>query len=92
MILSFQHAGLQAFFETGSKRGIQPAHAKKLRLQLTALSVATCPQDMRQSSYGLHSLKGELAGHWSVWVNGSWRLTFRFEGEDVILVNYTDYH
>jgi len=25
-------------------------------------------------------------------VNGNWRLTFRFDGEDVILVDYQDYH
>nr|WP_231858717.1 type II toxin-antitoxin system RelE/ParE family toxin [Xenorhabdus nematophila] len=28
----------------------------------------------------------------AVSVNGNWRLTFRFEGEDAILVNYQDYH
>jgi proteic killer suppression protein len=40
----------------------------------------------------LHPLKGELAGHWSVRVSGNWRLTFKFEGEDAIVVNYFDYH
>ncbi|WP_420800632.1 hypothetical protein [Photorhabdus thracensis] len=25
-------------------------------------------------------------------VNGNWRLTFKFENEDAILVNYQDYH
>lgn len=40
----------------------------------------------------LHALSGDLAGHWSVWVNGNWRLTFRFEGEDAVLVDYQDYH
>ena len=42
--------------------------------------------------WGLHPLKGELAGHWSIWVSGNWRLTFRFEGNDVVLVDYRDYH
>lgn len=40
----------------------------------------------------LHALTGNLNGHWSVWVNGNWRLTFVFEGEDAILVDYQDYH
>ena len=31
-------------------------------------------------------------GHWSVTVSGNWRLTFAFEGEDAILVDYQDYH
>ena len=42
--------------------------------------------------WGLHQLKGELAGHWSIWVNGNWRMTFRFEGTDAVLVDYRDYH
>lgn len=42
--------------------------------------------------WGLHPLKGELAGHWAIWVNGNWRLTFRFEGTDAVLVDYRDYH
>jgi len=25
-------------------------------------------------------------------VNGNWRLTFRFEGDDAVLVDYHDYH
>ncbi|WP_434034536.1 type II toxin-antitoxin system RelE/ParE family toxin [Cupriavidus sp. a3] len=40
----------------------------------------------------LHPLCGDLAGHWSVVVNGHWRLTFRFEGRDAIVVDYQDYH
>lgn len=29
---------------------------------------------------------------WLVWVSGNWRLTFTFDGEDAILVDYQDYH
>ncbi len=29
---------------------------------------------------------------WSVDVSGNWRLTFSFEGEDAVLVDYRDYH
>lgn len=40
----------------------------------------------------LHPLKGGLAGHWAVTVNGNWRLTFRFVSADAELVDYQDYH
>ncbi|MGH8190995.1 MAG: type II toxin-antitoxin system RelE/ParE family toxin [Rhodanobacteraceae bacterium] len=40
----------------------------------------------------MHPLKGTLKGHWSVWVNGNWRVTFRFVGADVELVDCQDYH
>jgi proteic killer suppression protein len=33
-----------------------------------------------------------LIDHWSVKVNGNWRITFTFDGEDAILVDYQDYH
>jgi plasmid maintenance system killer protein len=32
------------------------------------------------------------ASRLSDWVSGNWRLTFLFEGEDAVLVDYQDYH
>ncbi len=92
MIIGFQHKGLEAFFRTGSLRGIQPAHAKKLRNILGRLDAAFGPDDMNLPGFRLHSLKGDLRDHWSVWVNGNWRVTFRFAGVDAELVDYLDYH
>lgn len=92
MIKSFRHKGIKTFFEAGSKAGIQPGHAKKLRLQLTRLNASTAPSDMNAPGWRLHPLKANLADHWSVDVDGNWRLTFTFEGENAILVDYQDYH
>lgn len=92
MIKSFRHGGIERFFRTGSKAGIQPKHAEKLRKQLFALDNATQPQDMNAPGWRLHQLRGELSGHWSIDVSGNWRLTFAFEGADAVLVDYQDYH
>lgn len=92
MIKSFRHTGIEKLFVTGSKAGIQPAHANRLRLQLARLNVASVPGDMDLPGWRLHPLKAELKGHWAVSVNGNWRLTFLFEGEDAVLVDYQDYH
>jgi toxin HigB-1 len=92
VIKSFRHKGLEAFFGTGSKAGIQPAHAKRLRLQLAALDACVGPSDMNLPGWRLHRLTGSLAGHWSVTVSGNWRLTFSFDGADAVLVDYQDYH
>lgn len=92
MIKSFRHAGLEAFYTTGSKRGIQPHHAAKLSVLLAALDNAECAGDMGVPGWNLHPLHGELQGHWSVKVNASWRLTFAFEGKDAVLLDYQDYH
>lgn len=92
VIKSFAHKGLERFFRAGSKAGIQAKHESRLRVQLGFLDHARVPQDMNAPGWRLHPLKGELDGHWSVDVSGNWRLTFRFEGEDAILVDYQDYH
>lgn len=92
MIKTFRHKGLQAFFETGSKAGIQPHHAGKLRVLLTTLDSAKRADDMNAPGWKLHSLAADLAGHYSVTVNGNWRLTFTFDGENAELVDYLDYH
>ena len=92
MIKSFKHAGLEKFFKTGSKAGIQPKHTERLSNQLFALNRAKSASDMNAPGWVLHELKGDEKGHWSIKVNGNWRVTFKFEEEDVILVNYRDYH
>ncbi|KIP87329.1 peptidase [Stenotrophomonas maltophilia] len=92
MIRSFRHKGVKRFFDTGSTAGIQPRHRARLRIQLTALDSARSASDMDAPGWQLHPLKGKLAGHWSVSVNGNWRLTFLFEGDNAILVDYQDYH
>lgn len=92
MIKTFRHKGLQVFFETGSKSGIQPSHAPKLGRQLARLDLAKSEEDMNIPGWRLHPLVGDLAGHYSVWVNGNWRLTFTFEAGDAVLVDYRDYH
>jgi len=61
-------------------------------LQLTALDVATQAEDMAAPGNHLHALSGSLQDHWAVRVSGNWRLTFTFDGEDVILLDYQDYH
>ena len=92
MIKSFRHDGLERFFRTGSKAGIQPKHAKRLRLQLGRLDAATSAADMNLPGWHWHPLTGPMAGHWAVWVDENWRLTFTFEGTDAALVDYQDYH
>jgi len=92
MIKSFRHKGLQRFFEKGSKAGIQSQQERRVRLMLSLIDHATQAKDMDAPGWKLHTLKGDLKGQWAVWVDGNWRLTFAFEGNDAILVNYQDYH
>lgn len=92
MIRSFRHKGLQRFFETGNKADIQPAHAKRLRMQLAALDTAHTLDDLDITGFRLLQLKGSNRDRWSIWVNGHWRLTFEFVDGDVHILDYEDYH
>lgn len=92
MIKSFRHKGLEVFFLTGSAAGIQPIHAKRLREQLTALHAAKNPADLARPAWRLHGLTGNRHGFLSLTVQANWRLVFRFDGGDVELLEYLDYH
>jgi len=93
LIKSFRYKGLEKFFTTGSKAGIQPKHAALLEEQLAALDSATNSADIGAApGWKLHSLRGKLEGHFAIRVSGNWRLTFTFEGTDVVLLDYLDYH
>ena len=92
MIQSFWHKGLGKFFASGSTAGIQPRHAKRLRMLLVALDTAQSIEDMNIAGFRLHSLQGPEARRRSVWVNGNWRLTFEFKDGHTFVLQYEDYH
>ncbi len=79
VIKTFRRKGIEEFFLTGSKAGIQASHERRLRLQLTRLDVSRKQEDMNASGWRLHPLKGALQGFWAVWVDGNVWLIFRFE-------------
>jgi proteic killer suppression protein len=68
--------------KAGSRAGIQPAHAKKFRLQLSVLDANSRPDEMNFPGWRLHKRSGNFKDHRSVTMSGNWRLTFAFEGED----------
>ena len=92
MIKSFRHKGLQRFYATGSTVGVQPRHARRLRMVLAALDTALSIEDMDVPGFRLHPLKGQLRNRWSVWVNGNWRITFEFRDGNAYVLDYEDYH
>ena len=59
---------------------------------LTMLDSARRADDMNAPGWRFHPLIGNFAGHYSVTVNGNWRLIFAFKNENAELVDYLDYH
>lgn len=92
MIESWKHKGLKRYFETGSISGINPEHGKKLKIILQRLNGAIRVEDMNTPGMRFHKLSAEFAGYYSVTVNKNWRVIFKFEGQNAMLVNYLDYH
>jgi proteic killer suppression protein len=91
-MIKFRHKGLKKFFEAGSRSGIQPHHAKRLRMQLAALETAQSIEDMDVPGFRLHSLKGGEKDRRSIWINGNWRMIFEFIDGHAYVLDYEDYH
>lgn len=94
MITSFKHKGLEAFFKTGSTKGIQAIHANKLRILLAVLNTMTSTDDLSSKALRFHKLQGKMKDLYSITVQANWRITFKFDEKtkDVYVVDYQDYH
>jgi toxin HigB-1 len=92
MIRSWRHRGLEELFLEGSRKGIRPDMADRLRRRLDVLDAANSLQSLGLPGFRLHPLSGELKGRYAIKVTGNWRITFRFAGGDVFDVDLEDYH
>ena len=92
MIRTFRHRGLRELYEQGRSSRVAQGHVPKLVRILTALDRSTGPEGMDIPGFRLHPIKGRMQGHHAVSVSGNWRVTFRFEDEHVVDVDYLDYH
>ena len=65
---------------------------EKLRIVLARLDAARAPFDLQLPGLRLHQLTGGRSGTWSVRISANWRVTFAFDGNDAIAVDYEDCH
>jgi toxin HigB-1 len=92
-IRSFRHKGLKRLYETGSRRGIRADLVEKVEDILHAIEQARRVEHVGLfPGWRLHPLKGARRGEWSVWVSGNYRITFRIVAEDVVDLDFEDYH
>lgn len=92
MIKRFRHKGLERLFRKGESQGIQAQQISRIIRILDLLDDASAPEQLSIPGLYLHPLKGSRKGEWAMSVSGNWRITFRFEGEDVTDVTLEDYH
>jgi len=92
MIKTFKNKDLEDFFYEGKARGISNSLVKRVRARLEAVDAGAIIDDIRLPGYGLHELKGNRKGTWSIKVSGNWRITFQFQDSDAYDVDIEDYH
>ncbi len=96
MILSFGDDATAALYhgkDTRYIRRIPPTIISAALRKLDMLNAAYRLNDLREPPGNrLESLKGELAGHYSIRVNDQWRIVFRWRDNNAHEVSLTDYH
>ena len=93
LIRNVIHKGLRRLIEDDDASAIQPAAVPKLRRMLSFL------QDMEQEAelrsvptWRAHQLTGDRKGTWSLFVTKNWRLTFAIDQDEIIDLDFEDYH
>jgi proteic killer suppression protein len=91
MIRSFRSRSLRAFWTKADVARVAPNLVDRLWRRLDALNMAGVPDDMNIPGFDFHKLRGKPV-RYSVHVNGPWRVTFGWEGEDAVAVDLENYH
>lgn len=91
MIGSFRSKALTELFRTGKSRRVRPDLAARALQVLDVLHSARSLRELDLPGLRYHPLKGRPKRH-ALAVNGPWRITFEWEGEDALRVNLEQYH
>ncbi len=93
MIKTIKHKGLRKLWEKDDASALPAQQAGKIRRILETLDTMRTLDVLKSiPGYRLHSLTGNLREYYSVTVTGNYRITFKYEGENVYVVDYQDYH
>jgi toxin HigB-1 len=92
MIATFKSKALAAYWNKADASKLPAGSLMRISQQLTALNVATVPEDMNLPGWRFHQLSGRDAGRFSVHVTANWRITFAWEAPNAVHVDFEDYH
>ena len=65
---------------------------KRIQIRLNVLDRAKELRDITLPGFDFHPLKGDRKGEYAISVTGNSRMTFWYEGGDVLDLNLEDYH
>lgn len=92
MIRTFRSKALAELWSKGRTAGIDAKLHKRILIRLDRLDAATGPEQMRLPGFDFHALKGLVPTRYTVHVNGPWCITFEFDSEDAVRVDFEQYH
>jgi proteic killer suppression protein len=92
VIRTFRNKALADLWSTGRTGKIAANLHKRILTRLDRLDVVMKPEEMNLPGFDFHGLRGFKPTRYSVHVNGPWRLTFEFEGQDAVRVDFEQYH
>ena len=81
-----------SWFSRGDSRGKNPKQGSRIQRMLDQIDQTANASELDVPGMHLHALKGERKGSWAMTASGNYRITFRFDGEDVTDVDLEDYH
>ncbi len=94
-IRSILHKGLRRFVEDDDSSGLPAASVEKIRRIVSFLQEMGREDELRAvPGWRAHLLTGDRKGTWSLSVTRNWRLTFRIDRQEIVIIdlNFEDYH
>lgn len=92
MIASIRNRALKQFWTKGDASGLKPEWRGRIRVALDALEVAARPADLDMPGFAFHALTGNMAGRFAISLSRNWRITFGWDGQNVVDLDMEDYH
>lgn len=87
------HKGLRRLIEDDDQSGVQPAVVAKIGRMVSFLQDMEREDELRTvPSWKAHRLTGDRKGTWSLFVTKNWRMTFRIDRDEIVDLDYEDYH
>jgi toxin HigB-1 len=90
-IKKFKHKGLKKLFEDGRGGGIGAKYQSNAKLIMDFLDRVKTLADCKGVK-DFHPLKGDRAGEYAMHVSGNYVITFEWDGQDVTILDFEDYH
>ncbi|MGE7369985.1 type II toxin-antitoxin system RelE/ParE family toxin [Neorhizobium sp. NPDC001467] len=89
---SFRSKALAPLFETGKTGRINAKMHKRILVRLDRLDMAERPEGMNLPGFDFHALRGFDPTRYTVHINGPWCITFEFDGNDAVRVDFEQHH